>query len=76
MQDLSDTSDFELKRLIKAHSEPRCGNCAFWMLKHKCKRENDHIVSMNERACGTFEIKQWYVDIIKRYERELVMRHI
>lgn len=76
MQDFSKCSDSDLKKIIEKYSEKRCGHCAFWMLKDLCKREEDHIVSMNEFACNKFQIKQWYLDIIRECEHELVMRHI
>lgn len=76
MKDFSELPDAELHRLIKAHTEKRCGNCAFWMLKAHCKREETRIVGMGEHACPKFEVKQWYKDLAAEYEAELVMRNI
>ena len=73
---IENASDAELKRLIKAHSEKRCGNCGKWMISSSCPREKDHTVHMNEYGCKLFDIKNWYKKEIKEMEQELVVRNI
>lgn len=67
---------FEAKRLAKAFSENKCGNCAYWMTSICPKETNVNGYkkgpSMNEIGCSKFEIKPWYEREVEKHEFQII----
>lgn len=75
-KDIDTWKDSTIRTRLRALKEERCGACTKWMIKRLCKREEKHVVHMNEYPCNDFVRKGYYVEQIEELERELVMRNI